>query len=78
MLFRSYPIVISAIGIPVSLVTILLIRVTTEAQVGPALKRMLIISSTIMAVVMYFVTDMLVPADFEIAGVPYTSLGVYL
>ena len=73
-----YPIAISAIGIPVSLITILLIRVNTEAQVGPALKRMLIISSAIMAAVMYFVTDMLVPAEFAIAGVEYTSLGVYL
>lgn len=73
-----YPIVISAIGIPVSLLTILLIRVNTEAQVGPALKRMLIISSALMAVVMYFVTDILVPADFVIADVAYTSLGVYL
>ena len=73
-----YPIVISAIGIPVSLLTIMLIRVNTEEQVGPALKRMLIISSAIMAAVMYFVTDMLVPADFVINGVEYTSLGVYL
>src|SRR5210317_179516 len=72
-----YPIAISAIGIPVSLITILLIRVKTEAQVGPALKRMLIISSAIMAAVMFFVTDMLVPAEFAIAGVEYTSLGVY-
>jgi len=73
-----YPIVISAIGIPVSLITILLVRVNTEAQVGPALKRMLIISSVIMAAVMYFVTDMLVPAEFVINSVGYTSLGVYL
>ena len=73
-----YPIVISAIGIPVSLITILLIRVNSEDQVGPALKRMLIISSALMAVVMYFVTEMLVPADFVINGIEYTSLGVYL
>ena len=73
-----YPIAISAIGIPVSLITILLVRVNTEAQVGPALKRMLIISSALMAVVMYFVTDRLVPADFVINGVAYTSFGVYL
>jgi K(+)-stimulated pyrophosphate-energized sodium pump len=73
-----YPIVISAIGIPVSLLTILVIRVNTEAQVGPALKRMLIISSALMAAVMYFVTDILVPAEFAINGVAYTSLGVYL
>jgi K(+)-stimulated pyrophosphate-energized sodium pump len=73
-----YPIAISAIGIPVSLVTILLVRVNTEAQVGPALKRMLIISSVIMAIVMYFMTDTLVPGEFVINGVGYTSLGVYL
>ena len=73
-----YPIAISAIGIPVSLLTIMLIRVKTEAQVGPALKNMLIISSVIMAVVMYFVTMQLVPAEFAIAGEEYTSLGVYL
>ena len=73
-----YPIVISAIGIPVSLITILMVRVNSEAQVGPALKKMLIISSVIMAAVMYFVTDMLVPAEFEINDVRYTSLGVYL
>ncbi|MEM6512162.1 MAG: V-type H(+)-translocating pyrophosphatase [Pseudomonadota bacterium] len=73
-----YPIVISAIGIPVSLLTILLIRVNTEDQVGPALKRMLIISSVLMAAVMYFITDMLVPTEFAINGVDYTSLGVYL
>ncbi|MEM9301912.1 MAG: V-type H(+)-translocating pyrophosphatase [Pseudomonadota bacterium] len=72
-----YPIVISAIGIPVSLLTMLLIRVNTEDQVGPALKRMLIISSTLMAIVMWFVTKQLVPADFEILGEAYTNTGVY-
>jgi len=73
-----YPIVISAIGIPVSLATILMVRVKTEEQVGPALKKMLIISSVLMAVVMYFVTMQLVPADFTILGADYTALGVYL
>ncbi|MDX1569984.1 MAG: V-type H(+)-translocating pyrophosphatase [Xanthomonadales bacterium] len=73
-----YPIVISAIGIPVSLITILLIRVNTEDQVGPALKRMLIISSVLMAVVMWFVTQMLIPETFQILGKEYTDTGVYL
>ncbi|MEM9530235.1 MAG: V-type H(+)-translocating pyrophosphatase [Pseudomonadota bacterium] len=73
-----YPIVISAIGIPISLITILMVRVKTEAQVGPALKRMLIISSVLMAIAMYFVTVQLVPAEFQIAGADYTALGVYL
>ncbi len=73
-----FPIVISAIGIPVSLITILMVRVSTEEQVGPALKRMLIISSVLMAVVMYFVTMKLIPAEFVISGATYTSMGVYL
>lgn len=73
-----FPIVISAIGIPVSLLTILMVRVKTEDQVGPALKRMLIISSVLMAVAMYFVTMQLVPAEFAIAGAEYTNMGVYL
>ncbi|MEM7707115.1 MAG: V-type H(+)-translocating pyrophosphatase [Pseudomonadota bacterium] len=73
-----YPIVISAIGIPVSLLTILMVKVTLERQVGPALKRMLIISSVLMAIAMYFVTMQLVPAEFAIAGENYTNLGVYL
>src|SRR5210317_1703097 len=73
-----YPIMITAVGIPISLLTKVLVNVHTEEQVAPALKRMLIISSTIMAAVMFFVTDMLVPAEFAIAGVEYTSLGVYL
>ncbi len=72
-----YPIVISAIGIPVSLLTILLVKVTTEAQVGPALKRMLIISSVLMAGVMYPVTTMMIPETFVIGGEPYTAAGVY-
>ena len=49
-----YPILISAVGIPVSLVTKLLVNVKTEAHdVAPALMKLLIISSVLMAVVMY-------------------------
>ncbi len=73
-----FPILITAIGIPVSLLTILLVRVTTEAQVGPALKRMLIISSAVMAGVMYFVTTHFIPDTFSIGGKEYTDVGVYL
>jgi K(+)-stimulated pyrophosphate-energized sodium pump len=73
-----YPIMITAVGIPVSLATMLLIKVISEEEVGPALKRMLIISSVIMAVVMYLVTIVLIPGNFEINGAPYTANGVYL
>jgi K(+)-stimulated pyrophosphate-energized sodium pump len=72
-----YPILISAIGIPVSLVTIMMVRVNSEDQVGPALKKMLIISSVIMAIVMYFVTVELIPETFEIAGEDCSALYVY-
>jgi K(+)-stimulated pyrophosphate-energized sodium pump len=72
-----YPILISAIGIPVSLLTLMMVKVTSEEQVGPALKKMLIISSALMAVVMLFVTKAIIPDTFEIGGVPYTDLGVY-
>ncbi|MCA9421213.1 MAG: sodium/proton-translocating pyrophosphatase, partial [Nitrospira sp.] len=72
-----YPILISAIGIPVSLLTLLMIKVNSEEQVGPALKKMLIISSALMAVVMLFVTKAMLPDTFEIGGQAYTDLGVY-
>ena len=72
-----YPILISAVGIPVSLATIMMVRVNSEDQVGPALKKMLIISSVIMAVVMYFVTIELIPETFEISGQACSALNVY-
>src|SRR5690606_24766999 len=72
-----YPIMITAVGIPVSLITKMLVRVQTEEQVGPALKRLLMISSAIMAVVMYFVTMWMIPDSFVIDGATYSSIGVY-
>ena len=72
-----YPIVISAVGIPVSLLTLMMIKVNSEEEVGPALKKMLIISSALTAVVMYFVTTLMIPDSFQIGGVSHTNLGVY-
>ncbi len=72
-----YPIMITAVGIPVSLVTKLMVTVKTEEQVGPALKRLLMISSLIMAVLMYFVTVAMIPESFVIDEVMYSSTGVY-
>lgn len=72
-----YPIMISAVGIPVSLVTKMLVRVHTEEQVAPALKKLLMISSAIMAVVLYFVTMMMIPDSFAINGEIYSNTGVY-
>ncbi len=72
-----FPIAITAIGIPISLITLLLVNAKTEAQVGPALKKMLIISSVLMAIVMYFATMKLIPETFVILGETYTNMGVY-
>jgi len=75
-----YPIMITAVGIPVSLITKMLVSVKTEEQVGPALKNLLLISSAVMAVVMYFVTMWMIPESFEIvigSGISYSANGVY-
>ncbi|MDG2141656.1 MAG: V-type H(+)-translocating pyrophosphatase [Gammaproteobacteria bacterium] len=72
-----YPILISAIGIPISLITKLVVSVKTEDDVAPALMKLLIISSALMAVVMFFVTLALIPEFFELNGEEYTSLDVY-
>ncbi|MBS24897.1 MAG: sodium-translocating pyrophosphatase [Gammaproteobacteria bacterium] len=72
-----YPILISAVGIPISLITKLLISVKTEEDVAPALMKLLIVSSGLMAAVMFFFTMALVPEFFELNGEQYTNLGVY-
>ena len=73
-----FPILISAIGIPIALITKMMVGVKTEDDVAPALMKMLIISSVLMAAVMYFFTKALIPATFELGGATYTSMGVYL
>lgn len=72
-----YPILISAVGIPISLITKLLVNVKTEDDVAPALMKLLIISSALMAVIMYFFTIALIPETFELNGEQYGSMGVY-
>jgi K(+)-stimulated pyrophosphate-energized sodium pump len=72
-----YPIMISAVGIPVSLVTKMLVRVHSEEQVAPALKKLLIISSVLMAVVIFFFTLWMIPEEFVINGETYSDMGVY-
>lgn len=75
-----FPILISAVGIPISLITKLMVGVKTEEDVAPALMKLLVISSVLMAFVMYFFTMALIPETFELApgGETYTNMGVYL
>ncbi|MGI9251433.1 MAG: V-type H(+)-translocating pyrophosphatase [Pseudohongiellaceae bacterium] len=72
-----YPVLISAVGIPVSLVTKLLINVKQEDDVAPALRKLLIVSSVLMAIVMFFFTIWLIPEQFTLNGEQYGSMGVY-
>jgi K(+)-stimulated pyrophosphate-energized sodium pump len=76
-----YPIMITAVGIVVSLVTKIvsqmLVTVSAEDQVGKALKMLLGVSTVLMMFAIYFVTTMMIPATFEINGVAYTNMGVY-
>jgi K(+)-stimulated pyrophosphate-energized sodium pump len=72
-----YPIMISALGVPVALLTFLFIKVKTEEDVAPALKRLLIVSTGLMAVAVYFATIWMLPDTFEIGGMQYTGIGVY-
>ncbi len=76
-----YPIMITAVGIVVSLVTKIvsqmLVTVSAEDKVGKALKMLLGVSTALMVVAIYFVTTMMIPATFEINGVAYTNMGVY-
>ena len=75
---NMYPILISAVGIPISLLTILMVKVRSEQDVAPALKKMLIIASVLMAIAIYFLTMWALPSSFEIEGKATTAFQVYL
>ena len=70
-----FPILISAVGIPVSLVTMFTARVKEEKDVAPALKRLLIVATGLSAAAMYFVSMWSLPESFEINGEVYTKYG---
>jgi len=73
-----YPLAISAIGIIGALATIGLVKYKAGANVENALKKGMIFSSLFMLIVMYFVTKRFIPASFELSGISYTSMGVYI
>ena len=72
-----FPILISAVGIPISLITMLSARVKEEKDVAPALKRLLIVATALSALVMLFVSLWALPESFEINNEIYTNLDVY-
>jgi H(+)-translocating pyrophosphatase len=54
-----------------------MVTVKTEDDVAPALMKLLIISSGLMAFVMYFFTTALIPESFILNGEQYSNMGVY-
>ncbi len=73
-----YPVLISAFGIPVSLVTTFFASVKEGESVEGALKKQLWISTILMAIVMYFVTQKFMIDEFVISDKTITRNGVYL
>lgn len=74
-----FPILISAVGIPVCLVTAFFARLNENAtSVEPTLKKQLVISTVLMTVAMYFVTNWAMVDSFEINNHPVTKNGVLI
>lgn len=72
-----YPILISAIGIPVCLITAMLARLPKDStNVEPTLKKQLLISTVLMSVAMYFVTEAVMIESFTIGAKEVTRNGV--
>jgi K(+)-stimulated pyrophosphate-energized sodium pump len=69
-----YPLLISAIGIPVCLITAFFARLKPDAtQVEPTLRGQLIISTILMTIALYFVTGRVLPESFLIGSLTVTS-----
>lgn len=63
-----YPLMISAVGIPASIITSLFARVKEGGNVENALKLQLWISTVIVAVALYFATDIFLINEFQIGN----------
>ncbi|MCB1142423.1 MAG: V-type H(+)-translocating pyrophosphatase [Leptospiraceae bacterium] len=76
--FLLYPVLISAFGVPVSLFTSFFASVKEGDSVEGVLKKQLWISTILMAVVMYFVTQYFMIDKFVINDQTITRMDVYL
>lgn len=74
-----YPLLISAVGIPVCLITAFFARLKADAtQVEPTLRGQLIISTILMSVAIYFVTQMVMVDSFELGSLTVTKSSVMI
>lgn len=72
-----YPLLLTAISIPISFIVLLFIRANTEKGISLALKMMLIVSTLLMAIASYYLTIWALPASFEIGDLTVDSIQVY-
>ena len=74
-----YPIFLSAIGIPVCLITALFAKVgENAADVEKVLKRQLVISTVLMSVAVYYLTDYVMVPEFTLGDKLITRSGVLI
>ena len=74
-----YPILITAIGVPVCLVTAMFARMSPESKSAePTLKKQLIISTILMTIAMYFVTNMFMVDEFKVGEKIVTRMAVMI
>ena len=72
-----YPLLISAVGIPVCLITVLFARIGKDTtNVEPTLKKQLLISTLLMTVAMWIVTQLAMIDSFQIGSFTVTRTGV--
>ncbi len=76
-----YPLAISCVGIPASLIGIMAFKAETEAEVQSALKKMLLLATVLMGIGGYFVTKAMLPETFDMdlfgTSATFTSTGVF-
>lgn len=72
-----YPILISAVGIPVCLITAFFAQLPNQAtSAEPTLKKQLVISTVLMTIALFFMTEWVMVPEFVIGGKLVTSTGV--
>ncbi len=72
-----YPLLITAVGVPASLLALPFARAGTRRGVEQALKRTLVLATIFMAIGVYFVTMIALPETFELQGVERTRMAVF-
>lgn len=72
-----YPVLITAVSVPISLMCTVLARANTPRAIEASLKRVLLVSTVIMAVALGFITLQVLPDEFTLQNITYTNLGVY-